>query len=97
VTLAWAQPRYNGGQALSSFKVYRQLCAQEEIGFVLIQTLPASQFEFTDTSVTGGEEYSFYVTASNQRGGESLPSQSFKVVPITVPSGMNAPFEVTHD
>lgn len=26
-----------------------------------------------------------------------MPSQSFKVVPITVPSGMAPPTEVTHD
>jgi Fibronectin type III domain len=59
--------------------------------------LPASQFTFTDSTVTGGKEYSYHVTASNQRGGESQPSISFKVVPITTPSGMAAPTEVTHD
>lgn len=60
-------------------------------------SIPASQFTFTDQTVQGGKEYNYYVTAMNERGGESAPSQSFKVVPITVPSGMTAPTEVTHD
>lgn len=42
VSLSWNQPRYNGGQALSDFKIYRQLCVLEDIGWELIQTLPAS-------------------------------------------------------
>lgn len=36
VSMTWSQPRFNGGQALSSFKIYRQLCVEEDIGFVLL-------------------------------------------------------------
>lgn len=38
----------------------------------------------------------YSVTAYNELGGESLPSQTISVTPITIPSGMIAPIRVTH-
>ena len=57
---------------------------------------PASHFLYTDTTVTGGNCYAYFVTAQNPIGGESKPSQSFTVVPITLPSQPDAPTRVTH-
>lgn len=50
----------------------------------------------TDTTVVGGTQYKYFVTAYNQLGGESQTSIPFEVTPITVPSGMAAPTRVTH-
>ena len=77
--------------------MYRQNCALAESDFELIDSLPASQFQYTDSSISGGQTYEFHVTGYNVIGGESTQSQSFKVTPIQVPSGMTAPTRVTHD
>jgi fibronectin type 3 domain-containing protein len=96
VVLTWSQPLSIGGQALTSFKIYRHDCTEVENEAVEIFVAPASQFTYTDLSVTGGNCYTYYVTASNTIGGESKPSQNFTVVPITYPSTPDAPTRVTH-
>lgn len=55
VTFSWEQPIYNGGQALSGFKIYRQECSDSTNDHVLIQTTNAATFQYTDTTVTGGD------------------------------------------
>jgi fibronectin type 3 domain-containing protein len=57
----------------------------------LIFTSTASQFSYTDTAITGGNLYCYYVTAFNALGGESESSVHLRVLPITVPSGLTAP------
>ncbi len=99
VTLSWEQPLYNGGQALTGFQVYRQECSDSLSAPIpllpLALPLPASQFEYTDTSVTGGLQYCFHVTAVNALGGESEKSVDVQVTPISIPSGLLAPTLVT--
>ena len=65
VFFQWGQPVSTGGQATIGFKVYRKDCSLSENEAVLIMTLPASQFAFTDSSVDGGRIYKYYVTAYN--------------------------------
>jgi len=58
--------------------------------------LPANDFSYTDSTVTGGHNYQYYVTAYNADGGESDQSLVLTVTPSQAPSGMTAPVEVTH-
>lgn len=54
VTFSWEQPIYNGGQALSGFKVYRQECSDSTNDHVIIHTTNAATFQYTDTAISGG-------------------------------------------
>jgi hypothetical protein len=95
VSFSWEQPLFNGGQALSGFKLYRQECSDSLSAAVLIETVPPSQFEYTDTTTTGDLLYYYTVVAFNQIGGDSPSSVQAQVTPITVPSGLPAPTLVT--
>lgn len=97
VSFAWDQPLMNGGQALSGFNIYRQDCTNSVGEFVLLTDTPASQFNYIDTSITGGRTYNYVLTSYNVLGGESIHSNNITVTPIREPSGMTAPTEVTHD
>ncbi len=61
----------------------------------MLATVPPSQFEYTDTSITGGLLYCYHVVAFNVLGGDSQPSVQARVTPITIPSGLLAPTFVT--
>ena len=91
VTMRWQLPMYSGGQALISFKVYRKDCTVSDTEPVLLATLPASQFTYTDASVTGGTDYEYHITASNTIGGEGLGSSPLKIAPIAIPLAPDAP------
>lgn len=93
--MSWEQPLSNGGQALSGFKVYRQECSDTLSSKVLLSTLPPSQFEYTDSTVTGGKLYCYTIVAFNVLGGDSDFSQDAQVTVISVPSGLPAPTLVT--
>jgi len=56
-----------------------------------MNTMTASSFSYTDSSVVGGMTYCYTVTAYNTLGGERDYSIHLSVVPVTVPSGMTAP------
>ena len=88
VSFSWEQPLFNGGQALSGFKLYRQECSDSLSAAVLIETVPPSQFEYTDTTTTVDLLYYYTVVAFNQIGGDSSSSVQAQVIPITVPSGL---------
>lgn len=62
---------------------------------VLLTALPPAQFEYTDTTVTGGKLYCYHVKAYNSLGGDSPKSLDAQVTPITIPSGLPAPTLVT--
>jgi len=65
VTLSWEQPLYNGGEALSGFKIYMKDCSDSTASFSLLATKVASQFSHTDSTVTGGKCYLYYILAYN--------------------------------
>lgn len=97
VTLTWSMPLSNGGQNLLGYKIYRKDCSASDNDATLLQTLSASEYQFTDSTVVGGTQYAYFVTAFNERGGESQPSLTVEVNPITVPSKMDSPTRVTHN
>jgi hypothetical protein len=65
VTLTWSQPLSNGGQALTGFKVYRRDCSEVDNEASELFTAPAGQFLYTDTTITGGDCYAYFVTSQN--------------------------------
>ena len=55
-------------------KVYRENCSDAVCNFELLVTLQASQFDYIDSTVAGGNLYLYRFTCFNQLGGESEPS-----------------------
>ena len=53
--------------------------------------MPASQFKYTDQTVTAGRNYTYYISALNPLGGESLYSTGVPVIPVSVPTETSAP------
>ena len=94
VTTSWELPLNNGGLALSGFKVNRESCDDSTSTPTTLATLPASQFSYTDTTVTGGICYQYTVLGYNALGGDGSESSKVKILPIEVPSGAQAPTEV---
>ncbi len=74
IVLTWEMPLFNGGQAITGFKVYRRALSDSTAEHSLLTTVSASTFTYTDSAVTGGAEYSYYVVAYNTLGGDSEPS-----------------------
>lgn len=91
VSFKWQQPISSGGQPLSGFKIYREDCTLAATTYTLLATLPASQFQYTDSTVTGGIDYKFYVTAFNQLGPEGPYSAGLPNTPIQEPLAAAAP------
>ena len=91
VSLEWQKPIFSGGQPSSGFKIYREDCSLAATLPGLLTTLDAAQFQHTDSTVVGGTEYKYYVTAYNQLGGESAMSIGLPITPIAEPSATSAP------
>ena len=79
------------------FNLYRQDCTDTISAYELLAQILPNKFNYVDSSITGGRDYVYGVTAYNELGGESDYSESAKVTPIQAPSGMTAPTRVTHD
>jgi len=64
-TLTWSAPAYNGGSAITGYKIYRSSGggSASQIG-----TTGASTLTYQDTQVTAGTTYSYYVVAVNSVG-----------------------------
>ncbi len=84
VSIAWTAPLFDGGSAITSYKVYRQLAG----GNQLIATCGPEVFSCTDSSVTAGIAYSYTVNACN--AGGSNASTTVTATPTAAPadSGM---------
>ena len=91
VALRWQQPLSSGGQPVSAFKIYRELASLAAPTPVLLATVPASQFEHSDTTIVAGASYRYFITAENTGAGESQRSASVSAVPVTVPLAPAAP------
>ncbi|MEI6796957.1 MAG: fibronectin type III domain-containing protein, partial [Methanomassiliicoccales archaeon] len=71
VTLTWQAPAYNGGSAISGYKVYLALAG----GSQLLSNLSAATFTYEHTNGTAGTSYTYYVVASNAVGAGPNSSQ----------------------
>ena len=91
VTVKWQAPISSGGQPLSGFKIYRENCDEAVTTVELLTTLPASQYLYTDTTVVGGTNYTYSVTAYNVLGGEGGPSSGLRIIPAREPDATAAP------
>lgn len=91
VTMKWQAPIFSGGQPLSGFKLYRENCDEAATTVQLLTTLPASQYLYTDTTVAGGTNYTYTITAYNVLGGEGDPSVGLQIIPAREPDPTAAP------
>jgi outer membrane protein assembly factor BamB len=79
--LTWTTPGNNGGRPISGYKVYR---GSTSGGETLIATLGVV-LTYTNTGLTNGQLYYYYITAVNAYG-ESAGTQELSAVPGRVPS-----------
>jgi predicted phage tail protein len=82
VHLTWEPPVSDGNGNITEYRVYRGIASGSE---ALYATVNASTLNFTDTNVSNGVTYYYYVTAVNEFG-ESEPSNEVSAVPCAVPS-----------
>jgi len=81
VTLAW-QP--SAAVDLAGYHVYRSQSSQPD-GFARINTAVVADTRYEDTAgVNANSTYSYYVTAVDFDGNESIPSQTAEATPGTV-------------
>ncbi len=78
VSLSWKPPLREGFSPVDHYTLYR-LGPHE--GDLLEITLDGPGTNYIDTGLLAGEQYVYYVTASNSFG-ESLPSDSIRVIPL---------------
>ena len=75
IRLTWTDNTVN--QNVTGWRIYREYKRPPEINvptdttFLLLTELPAGQTEYTDTDVTRGEDYYYYIAAVNEQGVES--------------------------
>jgi hypothetical protein len=92
VSLRWQQPSSSGGQPLTGFQIHREDCSDVSApAAVLIATLPASTFTYTDSTVTAGLEYKYFAAAYNALGGVGPSSAGAPAKPISPPTATAAP------
>ncbi len=77
VTLTWNAPSSNGGSAITSYKIYRGTSSGGES---YLTSVSGSTLTYTDSSVTNGVTYYYYVTAVNAKG-ESDKSNEVSATP----------------
>ena len=82
VHLTWETPVSDGNGNITEYRVYRGIASGSE---TLYASVNASTLNFTDTNVSNGVAYYYYVTAVNELG-ESEPSNEVSAVPCAVPS-----------
>src|SRR5438552_2355486 len=86
ITLTWLAPSSDGGSPITHYKIYRGTTSGGE-------TLPATignVLTYSDTSVTNGVTYYYYVTAVNVNS-ESGSSNEVSATPVAGPSAPGAP------
>jgi hypothetical protein len=77
VSLSWTAPLSDGGAPITNYRVYRGATSKSE---TLVATIGATITTYTDTSVTNGQTYYYYVTAVNS-AGESAASNEVNAKP----------------
>ncbi len=82
VSLSWSQPATDGGRSIIAYQIYRRIQ-----GGSWAQISQTSGLQFTDSGLTNGRTYEYYLTATNDMGtGQSTASVS--ATPLALP---NAP------
>jgi fibronectin type 3 domain-containing protein len=82
VNLTWHPPLLNGGKPIDSYKIFRK--DSGSMDFTLITEVDGSNLSYSDTDVTNGIRYTYYITARNFFG-ESFPSNVVEGMPKSVP------------
>lgn len=88
--LTWTDTANPAG---TTYDVYQATgaCPSSGLGtltFSLLNTVPLTVKTYTNTSVTGGTTYCWYVTAVNSTGLQSAPSSTVgATIPATFPPG----------
>jgi hypothetical protein len=77
VSLSWTAPASNGGSAITTYRIYRN-------NAFLGQTANGTTTTFTNTGLTNGTSYSYFVRAFNSL--ESANSNTVSSTPFTNPS-----------
>ncbi len=90
VTLTWQAPSDDGGASITNYKIYRGTSSGGES---YLTEVDGSTLSYTDTSVTNGQTYYYYVTAVNSAG----ESEESNEVSVTPQSGGNGQLSVNVD
>src|SRR5438034_305768 len=86
VALVWSSPSADGGSPITQYKIYRGTTSGGET----LQPPIGNVLTYSDTSVTNGVAYYYYVTAVNVNG-ESGSSNEVSAMPVAGPSVPGAP------
>ncbi len=81
VDLSWNP--FGGGIPLAGYHVFRRNFPDGE--FIRVTDAPLNALNYTDSSVTNGHPYEYYVTAVDLEGFRSLPSNLMLTTPIDFP------------
>jgi len=81
ITLSWSAPLFNGGSAITNYKVYRATASGGETLLTTIDNVLA----YTDQAVTNGQIYYYQVTAVDSVGESSRSNEA-----NATPSASNA-------
>jgi fibronectin type 3 domain-containing protein len=88
ITLSWEPPANDGGAPIDEYRIYR---SETPTDLSKVHTLPGTEMTYTDTSVTNGRLFYYYMTAVNIEG-ESVPSPLLNGTPLDRPG---APIDLT--
>ncbi|XP_023931299.1 twitchin isoform X3 [Lingula anatina] len=99
ITIAWDEPRSDGGAPITGYIVERKDPKSDR--WTKVNREPVKDCEFTDDRVTAGREYEYRVSAVN-KGGSSEPSQTsgpiaakpMNEAPKIKKDGLNFPSEI---
>ena len=78
ISLLWTAPTSTGGSAITGYNIYRS--TTNDSNFVLVKSLGANSFSYTDNGLTNGQEY-YYVVTSTNKAGESAYSNEISASP----------------
>jgi len=65
VILAWSEPAYDGGSAITGYRIYRGIM---EDGLGILEDVNAVDMYYTDNGVQNGQTYYYAVSALNAEG-----------------------------